>query len=500
MSSPYSLATDRASIARGRASMHAGLVIFGIDSLWVFAMAVWSLFEADAVIALIGAAIAWVSVLPVCMREYRFLSPWTMLAFTLHLGGLVRSFYVLIAPEFALGDVDSLFLLGHEPRWFIVGAISYLAGITLTTLVYILYKPKARTSSETFLGRLEFRKSIFLPTVVFAGIGLAGLLLYVQATGGFSLEDLSSKRSAIDGLDVGEEYSSHGVLRFLNSFGQIALWCYVGKTVSDNRNFSYVSIRGAFVGLLALNAVALPFYSSSRAGVAFILAVAVAVDIGVRRRMPSILAVGVGVIGTLLTLVVMTLLRGNDEASLGASEDLLLGLQDLLVLNRNFGDFFTLSHILDAVPVPLEWARGSTIAGYIVAPIPRSVWPEKPLISVGPTIGYYVYGNERSGVPPGWFGEWYWNFGILGFIVGAIGLGLVLKYLAASISGVNYRNTVLVVIFAVAFFRLGYFALGGGIGSSIFKSLVQLGTVVIFLVFAVKILPARSKSELTSTS
>ncbi|WP_141244316.1 hypothetical protein [Dietzia natronolimnaea] len=318
-----------------------------------------------------------------------------------------------------------------------------------------------------------FANSIILPTVVFAAIGFLALLAYVQVSGGFSLEQISAKRSVISGLEVGDDYQSHGVLRFLNSFGQVALWGYLGKTVYDNPRFSYISVRGIFIAFLFVNAAALPFYSSSRSEVAFILIVAVAIDAGVRHHGPSRFAILFGALVTVGALVFMTNVRGTKDWLQNAQLDLIEGLEGLVVLNRNFGDFFTFTHVTRAVPGLLDWAMGSTIYGHLLAPIPRAIWPDKPLVSIGPQIGINVYGNERSGVPPGWYAEWYWNFGLLGFVLGAVLFGVALKILANMVRSDLWANPLFVVFYCVVLFRFGYFAIGGGIGSSVFKMVTE---------------------------
>lgn len=483
-------------VAHSKSSNHAALVIFGLDTVWLLAMLCWALFEPSVIISAVGAAAAWVSIIPVCSKSYRFLSPWTMVAFTLHLGVLARSFYVIVAPVSSQDDIDTLFLLGASPDSFLIGSLAFLSGVAIATFSYLFFNPSARARLNFPLARLEFRPSIIIPTIIFAGVGAMGLIMYIRATGDFSLADISSKRSVIDGLDVGDDYSSHGVIRFINSFGQVALWCYIGKTVFDDRDFSYFSVRGLFILILAINAVALPFYASSRSSVGFVLLVAVAVDIGARRRVPSLIAALSGVIGTGIALVFMTLSRGLSTESEGTIKDFGSGLEGLLLLNRNFGDFFTFTHIVQAIPGSLDWARGSSIVPYLVAPIPRAIWHDKPLISVGPTIGINVYGNERSGVPPGWFAEWYWNFGIVGFIFGSVLLGVSLKYIASRLQFPEWNSAVLIVVYAVVFFRFGYFALGGGVGSTIFKTAVQFATLSIFLFFAGRFV--QNKGELVA--
>jgi len=55
--------------------------------------------------------------------------------------------------------------------------------------------------------------------------------------------------------------------------------------------------------------------------------------------------------------------------------------------------------------------NGNTYSLIAYAWIPRFLWPEKPLITVGAHFNYLVTGNDRSQSSPGIFAEGYWNGG-----------------------------------------------------------------------------------------
>jgi len=80
---------------------------------------------------------------------------------------------------------------------------------------------------------------------------------------------------------------------------------------------------------------------------------------------------------------------------------------------------------------------GSSFFNFILTPIPRILWPEKPNIRLGPYVGQEILlFNNQSGAPPGGIGELYINFGWPGVILGMALLGAIVarlwrRYIAA---------------------------------------------------------------------
>ena len=85
-----------------------------------------------------------------------------------------------------------------------------------------------------------------------------------------------------------------------------------------------------------------------------------------------------------------------------------------IVLNRNQIELPKTAHIINAVPETLDFQYGKTLTRWLAAPIPREVWPDKPVIHPGPIIGNRIYGQRVAGVPPGLIAELWWNFGWFG--------------------------------------------------------------------------------------
>jgi hypothetical protein len=112
---------------------------------------------------------------------------------------------------------------------------------------------------------------------------------------------------------------------------------------------------------------------------------------------------------------------------------------ETIVGNSKYLDITKPAHIIDAIPGKIEYQYGRTFTLWLAAPIPRTMWKEKPVISIGQILGEKVFGSgigrAGGGIPPGFISELYWNFGVPGVLIGMYILGLWLKFIY-----VNFRK------------------------------------------------------------
>ena len=165
--------------------------------------------------------------------------------------------------------------------------------------------------------------------------------------------------------------------------------------------------------------------------------------------------------------------QGNQQLGTTKTEVAIDTVGSVLVYNRNFGDMQTTTHIIKAVPTVLPYQYGKTIAIWLLAPIPRAIWPEKPILHSGPLIGITLYGNNRSGVPPGFVAEMYWNFALPGVLVGSLLLGLLLAYIRDAFVPYLRGRPVVTLIYAVGLARLGSYMFYGGVGTGAVQVLID---------------------------
>jgi oligosaccharide repeat unit polymerase len=109
------------------------------------------------------------------------------------------------------------------------------------------------------------------------------------------------------------------------------------------------------------------------------------------------------------------------------------------------------------------------------------VWPEKPLIQYGPIIGKYIYGLDGSGVPPGIIAELYWNFAIVGLIIGSFVIGWFLRRIYEWFSPVTTENGNHILIYVAVAIPFSFVLISNGLSYAITNSLPDMVIISIIL-------------------
>lgn len=113
--------------------------------------------------------------------------------------------------------------------------------------------------------------------------------------------------------------------------------------------------------------------------------------------------------------------------------------------------FETFGAVLDAVPGRVEFAGADPYVYVFVQPIPRALWPGKPLPTflekIGHAIGTRAAGSAGAAVPH--FGEYYLAFGWPGLVLGMAAFGAAVRALWAWYLA-DARNAWRQVVFAVS--------------------------------------------------
>jgi hypothetical protein len=432
----------------------------------------WAFVTPQGQFFLFGMLACLVVSLPLVRKDYALLGPWSIFALTAYVSCGVRGLFISLGLNGRV-SLDQLFLLGHAPGYFTRTSALYVVAIALVALGY-MWRPRSTPGRMARrYANFELPRMLGVAVAVLALIGLVAFALYVQRTGGLA-GGLSTKRTTINGLDLSNTYRSHGELRFLNRASAVALWLHVAQQATLRRPGAYPRLKTV---ALMLNAALLPVYASSRSEVAYIVLVALAIHWGVgHRRPPARQVVTLAVVG-LTVLATMTGLRavtqGNQQLGTTKSEVAIDTVGSVLVYNRNFGDMQTTTHIIKAVPTVLPYQYGKTIAIWLLAPIPRAIWHEKPILHSGPVIGLTLYGNNRAGVPPGFVAEMYWNFALPGVLFGSLLLGLLLAYIRDAFVPYLRGRPVVTLIYAVALARLGTYMFYGGVGTGAVQVLID---------------------------
>lgn len=171
-----------------------------------------------------------------------------------------------------------------------------------------------------------------------------------------------------------------------------------------------------------------------------VLVAALGVMILSKRRMgkTAIIRLTIGVIISFLALTYITGLRaanaGIDPLSLTRIFD--IGTEQLLG-GRGFDTIYLLDYIIKTYPDSVDYLYGGSLFGALVNPIPRSIWPDKP-IAFGIQLAAHFFGVAAGDVPsnfgPGIVAESYANGGFIALLITALGFGLLLAWLDIRLS------------------------------------------------------------------
>jgi len=419
--------------------------------------------------------------LPVAMkRNYDPFSVWSFVMLTVIVGVTLRGICMSLGfPDFE--RLDHLFFRGESPAYFYPAAGCLLLGLLMLCVGYLSFpfKPHRWPLPTHHAGRVAL---VGFSVLIFSSLAT---VWYVQKTGGFESGLWSAKRTVIPDIELaGSGYQSFGGLRFVAGLAIFAHLLVLAEMLSPQRRR-----RQLLLGMLALAllivACIVPFYASLRTTVAMNLCMSAAMLCYAGRRFTKVALIGIG--GVLLIAVyTMTALRpGVADGESGLSSPTVSRIFKAAVINRNQIELAKTAHILNAAGDELSLQYGQTIARWLLAPIPRSLWRDKPVIPPGPEIGHKVYGQPVAGVPPSLVAELYWNFHLPGVIIGAFAFGLLLRFLQAQLSPLD-GNLLTTTIYVAGPMTLGFEAVGSSIGSGLFRAALQTAVMLLLVLMVIK--------------
>lgn len=359
-------------------------------------------------------------------------------------------------------------------------------GIACLVLGYCL---PLRMSLSRFrvLPRIESwntRRTFWVATAitVLSGIFLLGFI----ASAGISLSNISEKRFSDEAATGGARihmlkyYLYRGAA--LSKFAVYLLYVHVlVKRKKLTSLFGLLSIAAL------VQTVALFFIINSRAGIALILLDLLILTHYIKGRIhPATLF---GSLGFIFVMIVVALF--------GRAEHNVSEAVEKTVAGRDMMDITKTCHIINAVPKVIPYRYGETLVGWTAAPIPRSIWPGKPMWAErGVYLLRHVYGAKGgiAGIPPGLVAELFWNLDIYGVVFGMFLTGVVMRIGYRSFLDCS-RTPTNILLYTVLVTRFVLFSLGNDIGTGIVKSGLDLVPL-----FALIILIRGSSGELNSSN
>lgn len=363
-------------------------------------------------------------------RPYNIFHPLNFVALSLLFGAFGRVLFILGSDS----PVVTELLEGRGPESIIPGGILSMVGSVLFCVGYVIANRLSFRVNwlDGWLSGLNVPRLMILLPVLFA-ICAAATVLFLKQTGAeFSgIESLSTKRRVV----INDVESSLGYYRLIaQDVPRAILLILVAIWATGTRRTTGMMLAIGGFGLLA---VALPFLASSRSSVLIaVITVCVVID-RIRTIHLSSLTLAVGV--CLVIIFGMLALRRAGTRNVEVSESIVsMGLEPILG-NHSFADVTKLAHIYEAVPELIPYKYGSSFISVIFAPVPRSLWPNKPAISMGREITEKVYyrgldlQDKGGGTPPGLFAESLINFSVYGFPIAVLIAGVLFRVLTNSL-------------------------------------------------------------------
>jgi hypothetical protein len=122
------------------------------------------------------------------------------------------------------------------------------------------------------------------------------------------------------------------------------------------------------------------------------------------------------------------------------------------------------SVIIRETPRSVPYQGGWSLANIFIAYIPRILWPDKPIITIGQWITDTYGTGAQSATGPTWIGEFWMNFGLAGVLGGMFAMGLLLR-LAHEIFLRRSRTIPAMLAIAVILYKLATTVAGGVVGA-----------------------------------
>ena len=404
-------------------------------------------------------------------RNYFLFEPHTYVMASAAIGMFLKVFYLFFIADSSGVVTDRLLLgLGHRVLEFgsfviFVGFFCYVIGYFLIGMkgsrvrIFSRYGysvPKAAT----------FGWLLFLSSLIFFFLHIAEV--------GFSytdFSDLSQKRFLGESGLPGDRFGKLSYIYYkLSLLSKAAL--YVSFYTIVKYRHRWVSTHGLlFVFCFILN-MAVPFFVSNKAGLVLpifdlmVIAYIITGELKLQRTVLVILAT-VAVLGLAVSL------RGGDSISN-------FSVLDRIFLNRYFVDVTKTAHIVNAVPLSIDYFEGRSFVGWLNLVLPSSMDFDSIYFgNMGFYLGETVFFQPSSGVTPGIIAESYLNFGLVGVLLMLFAVGMGMRYIH-NVLLVGADNAIVTILYAIFVVRAPTMLFNTSLSVALLKTISDMLVVVIF--------------------
>ncbi len=290
------------------------------------------------------------------------------------------------------------------------------------------------------------------------GLGAASILAAISLLGAAGIDlgqgVAAASRKAFVTYQTGDGRTVAGAaggMRTLAALGQIPLILVLGLLLVGRLRWRFWTV-GLVLFLLA-PVVAVPFLTSSRS-----LLLLVFIKLGIVafyfRKLRAAPALGAA-LAILLVLQLMGDLRARNQGAAEAES----GVLTAIVESGNGFDLVRTAAIMDRVPDVVPHLNGQSYLSFLTFYIPRSIWPDKPDVALGPWVRGTLFQEPvpgNNGWPSGLVAEAYVNFGLWGVPIVMALAGMLARFLYNSVRPYLGRSVAVTTLYAFVAWYLGF--------------------------------------------
>ncbi len=227
----------------------------------------------------------------------------------------------------------------------------------------------------------------------------------------FDIGGIEGGKTTFQYLKIGADIASASTLAFA---------CYYYRVAHTFRNFLILTV-------LFLIAIFVPLIASIRGEIVYLfLSILIVRHYSLKKT--SIRTLLVVFVSAMVLLSYLEGLRQKNKVNREASTFAFTKIVHTLVYTAHFVGVGKTSVIMTQIPKKYDYLKGSSYLSVFIAPIPRVLWLNKPVVRIGQFVGVKLMERKSiSGVVPGVIGEAYMNFGIPGIMVILLAFGVFCK-------------------------------------------------------------------------
>lgn len=364
-------------------------------------------------------------------RPRRILHPLSVFGFTLLLGVAGQTVFLTHGDSAAATGL----LSGLDTGVLTAGLLVMSAGVGAMAIGYLATGTRAQPRPGRLLRRAvqvgcsrPSPRRAFWAVVILCGIAVVAFALYAPKVGIHSPAELFTSRKRYGEIEGGE--TVFGYYRFAISLAGIAF--LIGSFTLVRRHVPLRSGLGAAVLVALLLTGVYATVTSSRTELFATLGAAAFMAIAIRGREPRLRVIVTCLAAALLAVTFLGGLRAVNQGQAASLAETAGGeaVVEDVVGSRTWAAIGPTSVLVDRVPEAYPFQYGKTMFSVLWAPVPKTAWPEKPPVRIGPVISPALFGfdvDRRTGDPPGLVGELWLNGGLIVVIVGMALFGALLR-------------------------------------------------------------------------